>query len=371
MTEADPGNPSRLGAVATGSSTLRMLPVQLVETAEGVIVKRGVTLFGVSGEGAANIVYRVLEAVTEGVGREEIKYSFAEPDREVVDDLIAHLVARRFLVPKSGEPGEHDVEVAETPLDVFYWNFRARTEIVAGRVNARRLTVLGVNEISRRLVGALGAAGVTDVDVVDFHLLRNVGLFEDTGMMVADRWADPVHLPVSYEEWSERVDEGPPGCIVATSDFGATPAIREWNRFCIDNGWHFLPVILQDLVGYIGPLVIPGQGACYECLRARQNSHMEDPVSRRTAEQAAFEGQRLHGFHPSMASVLGDIAAMELMKFYGGLPLSRMGTLIEVNLMGPSLIARKVLKVPRCTVCSTMRTQVAPTLDTSIYRLND
>jgi hypothetical protein len=60
------------------------------------------------------------------------------------------------------------------------------------------------------------------------------------------------------------------------------------------------------------------------------------------------------------------MAALELTKFYGGvLPFSRAGAMIEVNLMAPSLVTRRVLKIPRCTVCSKMKSLSSSALDVS------
>ena len=42
-----------------------------------------------------------------------------------------------------------------------------------------------------------------------------------------------------------------------------------------------------------------------------------------------------------MASILGDIAAMELTKFYGGVLTARVGTLLKVNLLRPELARAK------------------------------
>jgi hypothetical protein len=59
------------------------------------------------------------------------------------------------------------------------------------------------------------------------------------------------------------------------------------------------------------------------------------------------------GFHPAMASVLGDLAAFELARLYApALPNRSVGTQIEVNLLGPRLTSRRILKAPRCRTCS-------------------
>jgi thiazole/oxazole-forming peptide maturase SagC family component len=342
--------------------------MQLVETGAGLIVKRGAISVRIEGENAADVVFRVLQGVVDGLSRDEIRLGFAEPDREAVETLFDDLLARGILL-RSGEPAPERAE--ETSLDVFYWNFGARADVVAERVNARRITVLGINEISRRLVQALEASGVDQLTVVDYQLLRNVDLFDESGELIGDEWVRTNgNEPVAYTRWAEGFETDTPGCIVATSDFGWTPAIREWNRFCVVQGCHFLPAVLHDMVGFVGPLVVPGHGACYECLRARQNSHAPDAPAARELEERAFEGQRVRGFHPSMAGIVGDLAAMELTKFYADLPLARISSIVEVNLMAPSLVRRQVLKLPRCTVCSPLRTHVTSSLDTSIYRLN-
>lgn len=355
--EADPV-PSRM---------LRALPVQLVETSDGVVLKRGLSILRIDGEGAAEVVSTLLDHAQEPRTREELRGAFAPDVHDAVDDLVEKLSQRRILVawdgPLDGQPPAPD------GLDIFYWNFGAKPELVAERLGSARLTVLGINQVSLSLVEALADGGVSDVTVVDYHLLRNVSFFDDSGALRTTRWNESAQPPVSYRRWADDVRTDERRFIIATSDFGATPAIRHWNRFCVDNGWGFLPVILQDLVGYVGPLVIPGETACYECLRARQNSHMTDPTAARAPETRGFEDQRLAGSHPSMARVSGELAAMEVLKFHGKLPMWRVGTMIEMNLMAPSLAVRKVLKVPRCTVCGPTRLRAPVALDTRVYNL--
>jgi len=350
---------------------LRALPTQLVKTGEGVILKRGVTAVSFAGDRAAEILQLVLAATESGATREEICLLFSEQDREGVDNLIEQLLSRRLLVRDVGASGAR-TDVPESSLDVFYWNFGSRTDLVAQRLDELRLAIIGVNQISHRIVAVLAGVGASRFKVVDYHLLRNLRMFDGDGSLLPDRWPRTEHMPIDYREWADTLDEEAPGCLVATSDFGGTGAIREWNRHCVEENWHFLPVVLLDLVGYIGPLVVPGETACYECLRVRQNSHMKDAAAARAPERDAFQGQYVQGFHPSMASVLGDLAAVELTKFYSNcMPRSRPGTLVEVNVLAPSLVTRNVLKVPRCTVCGKRSTRISPALDISPHGVRE
>jgi len=333
---------------------LRAVLVQLVEVPGGVLLKRGCAEMNVEGEGAKAIVEFLLgRAASAPATRQELADGVPPSMREAVTDLIDQLRQRRILIAED-EPVE---EAPEGPLDVLYWHFGARAADVVDRLSSRRIAVLGVNSVSRQLLIALARGGTPNVTAVDYPLLRNVSLFDTAGGLSPDDW--PAAIAVSpFESWWEQEQDGLFDCLVATSDFGGMHLLRRWNEFCVDRGIHFLPVVLQNLIGYVGPLVVPGETACFECLRARQNANFDDPEAQRAVEPAAFEGQSVVAFHPSMASILGDLAAMELTKFYSGvIPTWRVGALVEVNLLQPSITTRNVLRIPRCSVCSPLKTR--------------
>jgi bacteriocin biosynthesis cyclodehydratase domain-containing protein len=338
--------------------TLRALPVQLIETADRVLLKRGRVEIAVGGEGVADVVKTIFTAASgEGATTEEIVSLFAATDRPAVERLVEHLAQRRLLVPAEAEGAPTaDPAAAETPADVFYWHFGDTGEAVASRLDELRAVVLGVNVVSSRLVAALSQAGATRFQVVDEPLLRNLRMISDEGDLIDDHWPAALEPPLAYETWKRTFDPSALDCVVATSDFGGAVLMRQWNEFAVEHRHAFFPVVLQDLIGYIGPLVVPGETACYECLRGRQNANFEDPASRRAAESSAYAGQAVAGAHPIMASVLGELAAFELIKLYGlRRPLWRPGTLVEVGFLASRTTSRTVLKLPRCPVCGPLR----------------
>ena len=328
---------------------LKALAVHVIDTDDGTIVKRGCTELKIGGAGAAETVRKVLAATAGGGATEtEICGLFLPSAAPLVRQLIEQLLARHLLAPV--EEAESAAEGPESPLDIFYWHFGTTTEQVAERLNRQALAILGVNCVSRQLAVSLAASGVENFRIWDHPRLRNLRFFDKAGTLKTGQWPAGLRPP---EEWKNDIDPESLGCLIATSDFGGHETMHEWNRFCVQHHKHFLPVVLQDLVGYVGPLVIPGETACLECVRMRRNSHLKDYELQRITEESAFEGQGAIGFHPSMASILGDIAALELIKFYSEvLPQPKVGTLIEVNLLATGLTSRKVLKVPRCPACS-------------------
>ncbi|HZH13075.1 MAG TPA: TOMM precursor leader peptide-binding protein [Archangium sp.] len=330
------------------SERYRAVPIQIIGMEDGLLLKRGLVELRVRGEGAV-AVQHLLEA-TPGEGRtlEELRTPFPENVRPNVDRLLEHLIRRRFLVPVMD--GGQTPEETESATDIFYWHFGEQRE---QHLDDRRLLLIGVNSISRRLAASLHASGLRSVEVRDYPLLRNLRLFDEQGALRPGAWPSELEAPVPHTGGVEAIDPQGFDCLVATSDFGGMQLLRAWNEFCVLHKRPFLPVVLQDMVGYVGPLVMPGETACYECFRLRRNTHVADPQSRHLIESAAFQGQATVGFLPPMASMLGDVAAVELLKLFTlAPPLWRVGTVLEVNLMAPDLSARAVLKLPRCPVCT-------------------
>jgi bacteriocin biosynthesis cyclodehydratase domain-containing protein len=344
----------------------RALPVQIIEREGGIILKRGCTEFRIDGPEAIQVLQALLEVVGDGgATREQVCACFPPLYRPAVEELVQQLVVRHILV--SVDEVQAVPTEPEGPLEVFYWNFGFRAEDVTARLNSRQIVIIGVNCVSRQLVAALGAAAVTNMIVVDYPLLRNVRLFDHHGRLISEKWPEASIPPMAHSEWTKTHQTASLHCLIATSDFGGMQLMREWNQFCHKANIHFFPVVLQNVVGYVGPLIVPWETACFECLRARQNSHLADPEIQRATEYRAFEGQFVNGFHPSMASVLGDIAAIELTKFYGRVPRWRVGTLVEVNLLIPSIVTRKVLRIPRCSVCSPLNKHSPASPNRAVY----
>ncbi len=258
-------------------------------------------------------------------------------------------VQSRLLVESESEARGGDGD-SETPLDVFYWQFGDSTRRATERLNRARVVLVGVNSVSRQIAQTLVASGVTNVTAIDDPRLRNASLLAHTG-----GWPEAVPRVADPDSWRVQAFDPAP-CVVGTCDFGNQQAIAEWNLFCVDRGFHFLPAFLQNSVGYVGPLVVPGETACFDCVRSRWNAQIDPAENRRAVDGVTLEGESVVGFHPAMASVLGNVAAFELTKYYARtLPNPRVGTQIELSLLVPRLTTRSILKVPRCRTCSPLR----------------
>ena len=354
------------------SLKLRTLPLQLIEIDDGVLLKRGNTILNVNGKGAKTAVPLVLSKLNlPGSTQEEVAQNFSGPEQQAVNQFIEKLISNKLAVT-ADTPDPQPIS-QESHLDIFYWHFGDSTGQVTERLNRQHVTIVGVNHISRQLSAAFVASGVDNFEIVDDPILGNTRMLNHKGAYREGIW-NGSHQPKPLQEWKNEIDPALVNCVIATSDFGGLSLLREWNQFCVDRKIFFMPVVLQDQVGYVGPLVIPGETACLECLLARQDSHRSDSERSRSIEESAHEGQSVIGFHPSMASILGDLAAFELTKFFSGvLPGWNVGTILEINLLSTRMTSRKVLKVPRCPVCSPLltRTPINPHKAFSLLPVKD
>ena len=329
------------------SPKLIALPVQLIETNGGVLLRRGALALTLSGEGIREAVELIFSLTQDGgLTVDELCEKFADEDRKTVEQLISQLTRRRLLLPETGSTRKDGNETSE---DVFYWQFGTSESEVLDRLRTKRLGIAGVNRITCRLVAALKESGFDDIPVFDHPELRNRWLFHADGTLEAARWSDHRCLPTA---WTDDLDLSPLDCLIATSDFGSNATLLDLNERCLARAIPFLPVTLSNLTGYVGPLVLPRETPCLQCLYTRQDSNFTDPPIQRALEDASAEGQEVIGCHPAMTAILGDVAAFELTSFFGKAMPFRPDMLTRINVLKGAMQKIRVLKVPRCPACS-------------------
>jgi len=323
------------------------IPVKLLHTTQGTIISRGCVEIRIAGEGASNAIDLIFRAAnSEGQTIEELCELFDFHSGPAVRHLVEELISRRFLIPhsKAAELSLPD----ETNVDVFYWHFNTSQIDVARQLDKVSFVIFGVNDISSTLVHSLRHAGVGNIRVIDHSLVRNRRFFKADDRINPQLWTTDIQPEVRSD--FETISSGE--CLIATSDSGSDALLLDLNRLCLSKQVYFLSILLRDCIGYIGPIVVPGQTACYECLRSRQNSHINSSNNRSPQLQPG-NSDDVPGFHPSMAAILGHVAAVELTRFFvDRLPKQPTSSLIEFDVLERQMIARKILKIPRCPACS-------------------
>lgn len=349
---------------------LRLLPVQVIEADGSVILKRGTKVLKIAGsgatEGAMALMKALLDAESGGISEDHLVGLFPRSAERSVRALVERLVSSGLasVADEHWRDPRHDLSnpPSETELDIFYWNLGQNRKDIADMLSTREVVILGVNWISHQLAQSLERAGVVRPLVVDYPLLRNIRLFDEHGILQGATWQCR-SVPLPYDVWEQDQERfSRAELLVACSDFGGRSVLRDWNGLCVEKEVRYLPVLLEEMVGFVGPMVSPGRTACFECFCARYDANSDSAGVRAEMGKHAFDGQRINGFHPSMASILGDIAAMEITKLSGFTSsFWQLGTVIEVNLLIPEVRSRRLLRMPRCSACGAQRRHPAVT----------
>jgi bacteriocin biosynthesis cyclodehydratase domain-containing protein len=327
-------------------ASYRLLGLQALRHDGGVVIRRGKTRLDVPGEKAGDLLDLLVARSAEGAGIDlaDIRSAIDADDHALLDQLVEQLKNARLLV-RGGDIG------GDRRDDIFYWNHGTTAAATAANITSIDLAIFGINHVSLPLLGNLRGCGFRRLTLVDHPALRNLDFFEEDQKLRSEIAGAMSVRPRNFEEWQGR--GRPSDCQIACSDFGGFGLMRDWNRACVAANTPFYPIVLEDEVAHLGPLVIPGEGPCFECLCLRQDANFDEPERQRATEAHAFFGRTVSGYLQPMARVAADIAAIELLKFFGRtLSDGAAGRLVEADLMAPALRTRTVLKVPRCPVCA-------------------
>ena len=323
------------------SGRVRALRAQLIDRGEYIIIRRGLVQVKVAGSEAARITAALYTRSRGTLTREQLLHTFETGDRAATEDLLDNLLTRRLfvMIPAPTE------EPQESPLDVFYWHFGDNRK---ERIESCRIIIVGLNSVTLQCAKTIRMSGFKHITIVDDPHLRDEDRGIDLeGLADAITWAgqgSPENMPVSDAD-----------CIIAASSFGGQNHLRSWNRFCVGRRIVFAPALLHDCVGEIGPIVVPGQSACLECLRGRQNSHLENLHDSRQADITAFEGRDIVAHHPAMSNIVGNMPALEVTKFVGLKLLGQVNRYIEMRLLLSQMVVHRVLKLPYCEICGSLQ----------------
>jgi bacteriocin biosynthesis cyclodehydratase domain-containing protein len=325
-------------------------------SADRVVLKRGINEMMLSGPGVQSIVEPLVEMLGNGRSREEIVAAFPADLQEEVQGLLAKLLRRRLISEGPDSAPDHGAG-PNAVQEAFWWNFGDMGLQAPQRLREARVVVVGANLVTRSLVRSLLEVQVGRVTLVDHPILDNHLVPLDDALL---RAAGPGRLE---REESLPAEEAlaDAALICAASDFGQPDALIEINRVALRTGIPFLPVWLSEMVGFVGPLNHPYETACLSCLRLRTDSNNPDfEAARAVRTHMTTHSDARHGagLIPPMTGVVGEIAAMEAAKHVGRFTYNdTVARVIEINLISFAAAVRRVLKIPRCPVCSEMMRQ--------------
>lgn len=295
--------------------------IMRIRSSSGILLKRGREEVHITGEPGAELIerlYLMLDKKPQTLN--DLLCCLPKPERPGAESLIRYLVAKRFLICGAEPPTP---SLNASPEEFFYWHFG--------------LTPLKVS---------LEWEGVTLGLVADDSVFTS---FFDSCLRLGLSSSNIIYDTTVIER---LLSQKQLTFLIAVSSSGSWRHLLQWNEACVKSSTPYLPVLLQDLLGYIGPLVIPTKTACLACAKARFNSNLPDPDLATIIETAIEAEGSNDAFHPALVTTMASIASFELFKYVCKVPRTSIGQMVEVNLLVNSMKPRPVLKAPRCSTCS-------------------
>jgi bacteriocin biosynthesis cyclodehydratase domain-containing protein len=248
---------------------------------------------------------------------DEIEERLGSAVRPAIDAALELMAAKGLVVagPRP-EAGRRAVEAAAAA-------HRLPLEVAATRLRDATAAVVGHGRWSLDVVRLLSDAGVIQI--------RRLG-------------------------WHGRGDAALAIVIPEADELDRLPA---WNVSALRRGLPFLVIRPWDgRFASVGPLVVPGQTACYECVQLRRGAASGYPADFVDVESAPIAVQASAEIEAIVAAVAVHVALRWLVGSDRTVP----GVLFTVEALPALAIGRHdVLRVPRCAACSLAST-VAPPL---------
>jgi bacteriocin biosynthesis cyclodehydratase domain-containing protein len=126
--------------------------------------------------------------------------------------------------------------------------------------------------------------------------------------------------------------------------------LRAWNRRANDAGTRWLAVRAYDgRLAAVGPLIVPGESCCYECVLLRRAANVEYGDLLTEIEAAPLAA----GADAALETIVAGLAAHFALRWVAGHDVTLPGVLFAVEARPTvSIVEHPVLRVPRCPVCS-------------------
>jgi bacteriocin biosynthesis cyclodehydratase domain-containing protein len=132
-------------------------------------------------------------------------------------------------------------------------------------------------------------------------------------------------------------------CVLAAFDSPQPALLDRVNQASLEEGWPWIPAVIESGAAVIGPAVIPRQTACYRCYELRR--HANSPPQHGSADDDA-------GAPGPLAACAGALLALEAVRLVSRVAAPQsMGRAIVLDFFAPAIASHRVLRLPSCPAC--------------------
>jgi bacteriocin biosynthesis cyclodehydratase domain-containing protein len=291
---------------------------RLAGDGDRLLLEHGQSVVALEGAAVRTLLPQLLPLLDGTRGYDDLVTRLGLASRPAIDHALETLASHGLLVegpiaPPELRPAAHAVAAA----------FDLAPSVAAERLRA----------------GSVGVVGSSAAGVEVARLLRLCGLGE-----------------------VRRIRHGRRGSVdlaLFVAAVGELEALESWNRRAHERGTRWLAVRAYDgRFAAVGPLVVPGESCCYECVLLRRASNLAYGDHMREVEEAPVAARADAAFEAVVAALAAHLA----LRWIAGRDTTLPGVLYAIEARPAlSVTEHVVLRVPRCPVCSSAGA-VAPRL---------
>lgn len=322
--------PARVAADATLRVNPSFVPVVVDENEihfrAGTWNKNG---YRIRDDSETGVLKSLVDAFREGGRVETVLAEFDGEARDGVRAVVEQLHDRNVLV----ECDDSD----DSPPDRYTGYLSLKDQHGAERdLSSTSVTVVGSGRLAEMVTADLAELNVEAITVVDPSVTADVETddrvtYRGTGVEAASGAFESADL------------------VVATTTKPRRDRLRTVNRLALDAGTACLFARIHGFDGMVGPTVLPGETACFECLGRRIETSAPNPDTLPAYFEQAADGD--DGVPTAFARVLAGHVTTEAMHQLTNRVGFTVGRMLSIDFYDFEIDTDDVLKLPRCPAC--------------------
>lgn len=355
------------------SEKLRLTPAATVTpNAQGVLLQSDLGSFQLHGSDISEFVHRVLPMLVDGAhDADAICARLPEYDADSVCSILALLRSRGLIEAVNDEPGGAPPWPAHERFLAAWPDYAASDDT---DLRQRRILVVGLEPWAAKLVDELAYSGVGAIHILDGETLSaddvlchrpygagRIGTPRAQALQAAlaetAPWCRINHEPLALDaaQSLQLAAPQPWDLVIVTLPREAQFWLAKVSAYIEREHCRALYGCLDGLESWVGPVVEPGETACWNCMRLRRLSADRQPELAHVLESSVAQSQdarRARSLLSAMAVATGEQLALEAVRLLQGFARSNLyGKVFVHNLISNKSDLHTIIPVPGCEIC--------------------
>ena len=351
-------------------SRIRLSPLaSIIPTEAGVLLRSDLGTFQLQGQDVRLFLDAMVPLLDGSRDRDAVVDALRRYSRQSVIAFL-DLLAQHGLV--ESVPGQPEDE-RWRGQDAFFQKWASNPAEAATRLRGARILIAGLEPWGVVAATELAASGVGTLHLLDDDQVQRDDLLSTRS------WTEHQVGSPRREAVAGNLRETSPWCRVTA---GTLDQIEDRSLVQEPNTWDLLIGALAgdelrllrrlallshsagvtSLFGHldgldavVGPVVVPGQTACWNCVRLRQLANADHPEEAHALQASLLSARpspRPRTYLAPMASLLGHCLALEAIKTVSRYtPSYLVGRVLVQNLVTLGTTLHSVIRMPWCEIC--------------------